>query len=1554
MIYSLKMLLNKDELKHFVILSKKKNLKDFKEYISNNNIQLKNFKDIKGENVDILIKSIENNVSSEVVEYIIINGQYETLNYKIYNKVIYFSKSRDRYIVDIYHEKNREDTPLACAIRNNSFELANLLIEYRADIKFLPSEIIGQILNKKNSYYLLEKGYPISENLVRETIWSKKWFIKQSHQYYVFDNLFILNLLMRYKNRIPSSIAQIEYEINQERKKISYEDVIYYWPFKSDQYDILKVLIDYDPQPKEAINDIIYKLLSQHYTIEKTQAFLKIIKNNEFNLNFDSILIETNDVTQLKQYIKANNINLKDFNKKYDRYDDLLRLAIKYSGSIEMIKFIINKGGYDNFNYKVISPEATNVVSLLFFALLLSQYKTFNILIEKGADIYYEGVMQYINKKELIKIQHIKYIVNYNVELNSDLLDKVILEERLDLIKLIFNRYPFNRYIILKLLSLYKKKTPVSDKQWKEMITKERDKQEFLCKNFYKSSKYNEKLNFINIIYENDPRDQDIIIKELFQLFGYEVRWNDSVIKNKFISEIKKKKIKIIVDSNYLNNLYYCGEKREEMIRMINSNNLIELKNYVTKNKIRIEYFNQPVFDLLIHAIETLEDRKENLELILFLIQQYHSLNYYIYDVRTEKYKSPLYCAISMNKFSFSQLLIDHNFKINEDINNRDILSTIYEDGSLTLGNLRYILNNNFNRISSEIIKEWIKNFNNDFLSLTFKHYLYNNDIILNYLNFYKNKTILTKMQFNSIVQMNEFILPLNYEWLQEALNYDNSVALKILFKYFGSYSCIYQQETSNLKNLINIASEKNNQSFFEILLSSELFNFEKNISFEDMIYIVVKYNHSDLVKYLIKSYFKHPSFNINTINIKKIIIYLKRLDDETAIDTFIHELIHSNEFYMSNSIFSNIILLLTKLNNDELTKSRINYILDPQLFNIEMIGINKIILIATKIMDPSLRKYFTNKIILHPTLELNTTNIENILLALNKIKIEDNSFILFILDTIKISNKFNPDLYNKNNLNIEKILINSIKCNNSFMINYIFNEFIPNHTNYKHYNYLENALLTSNENNEYPIIVAYYESECYDSSFELLKYLLNKGIDYNVKDINEKSLFALAIERKNYRVINELFKCKIPIDFDINSINASPIQKAIYNNQLDEVKSLIKINSRSFISKMKTIFISNDKKKNNNNSNNSNNNKRHFSLNTCITALSFSYLLNRVEIFEYLLNGVNINEVGSYGYNILHFALLREDISTIKKLMKLGADINYYYKYLYYPSSLDIVLHLTNKDIILNIINNKTLESSSFKTINKQGETLLITLLQRNKCKLIDKIEIMKIILSKGVIDLTICDNSGNNVLDYAIKQNSLEIIKLLVNNGASLENSLQKNKKFLFKYAIDNASIDIIQYFMNSNITIFTNDIIKEMIYKNRLNLLKLLIPNRIDINKKDEDGHNILFYAYEYQNEEIIEFLNNYKVCYALNFKSNCDKNEDNDCEKKWYYKFKDNPTCFLLPENQILNDININAEESQKLIFSATDEEYFNNHHELIGGSGECKNNIECLTNSVSYV
>ncbi|ORY20069.1 hypothetical protein LY90DRAFT_161927 [Neocallimastix californiae] len=113
-------------------------INEFRQFIRNNNLQIK---DLNNENFDILVFSIENDASINIIEYIICKCKYKTLN----------------YIVNEYPEYKRK-TPLLSAIGRSNFKVANYLIEYGADINYIVNDERKQILNiYKNVKYVLYK-----------------------------------------------------------------------------------------------------------------------------------------------------------------------------------------------------------------------------------------------------------------------------------------------------------------------------------------------------------------------------------------------------------------------------------------------------------------------------------------------------------------------------------------------------------------------------------------------------------------------------------------------------------------------------------------------------------------------------------------------------------------------------------------------------------------------------------------------------------------------------------------------------------------------------------------------------------------------------------------------------------------------------------------------------------------------------------------------------------------------------------------------------------------------------------------------------------------------------------------------------------------------------------------------------------------------------------------------------------------------------------------------------------------------------------------------------
>ncbi|KAG4085699.1 ankyrin repeat-containing domain protein [Neocallimastix lanati (nom. inval.)] len=84
-------------------------------------------------------------------------------------------------------------------------------------------------------------------------------------------------------------------------------------------------------------------------------------------------------------------------------------------------------------------------------------------------------------------------------------------------------------------------------------------------------------------------------------------------------------------------------------------NNFIELKEYITNNKLKIEDFKTDYFDPLIYAIE-----KKKTELINFFIDNYSTFNYELKNGKT-----PLFVAIHTDNLHVADMLINRKANIN-------------------------------------------------------------------------------------------------------------------------------------------------------------------------------------------------------------------------------------------------------------------------------------------------------------------------------------------------------------------------------------------------------------------------------------------------------------------------------------------------------------------------------------------------------------------------------------------------------------------------------------------------------------------------------------------------------------------------------------------------------------------------------------------------------------------------------------------------------------------------------------------------------------------------
>jgi len=395
--------------------------------------------------------------------------------------------------------------------------------------------------------------------------------------------------------------------------------------------------------------------------------------------------------------------------------------------------------------------------------------------------------------------------------------------------------------------------------------------------------------------------------------------------------------------------------------------------------------------------------------------------------------------------------------------------------------------------------------------------------------------------------------------------------------------------------------------------------------------------------------------------------------------------------------------------------------------------------------------------------------------------------------------------------------------------------------------------------NGNYPLISAFYTK-----NVDMFRYLLERGADYNIKNINGIPLLSLAIDNNPY-IIKYLLKHKI----NINEKDASgtyPLIKAINKNNIDTVILLVEYGITNNID-MNIIDMNGN------------------------TPITLAYKLNNPSIFRFLLKYLDINKKDLKGNTILYYAIFNNDIETVKELISIGADINFKDKF--GNSAIQIAIFKKNQNVLKILFSNSNL---LLNIPNFRGETPIFTIINICNYSVIEKIIIIDNLIKRGA-DINFEDNEGNTPLIYAIQNGSLPIIELLVENGANVNYVIKSKNKSVLTYAIELGELDIVKhlvkcgadvnfknkngvsilgeainnlkweifkFLVNNNVNncmsgdFYEKEIIEKVISNNRLDILKFLVTNNLNINIKDKDGNTPLSYAIKAKNSDIVKYL------------------------------------------------------------------------------------------------
>ena len=437
----------------------------------------------------------------------------------------------------------------------------------------------------------------------------------------------------------------------------------------------------------------------------------------------------------------------------------------------------------------------------------------------------------------------------------------------------------------------------------------------------------------------------------------------------------------------------------------------------------------------------------------------------------------------------------------------------------------------------------------------------------------------------------------------------------------------------------------------------------------------------------------------------------------------------------------------------------------------------------------------------------------------------------------------------------------------------------------------------------------------------EMIDLLLEKGSNVNMKTYKLETPLHLATMNQDFTTVKKLLEHKPNNINSVSKNNKTPLFIAIENENLDLCKLLIhhgadvnipctrekltpieyltKINSKNknIINLILPISINKDPKN---------------------RILGYAEQNNNIELIDKLINvyGINPNTVIENKNTLLHRAVIVGNLELCKLLV----------------NQKDIQLLKDNKGrtpfhyAIMK--NNIALCKTLINHVRKDEITNQKKTAMHLACEIKEhNTEIINWLLKNGFeTNLNRKDKQNNTPLLYAIKY-SPHIVELLMNRG-SLINQVNKQDKNLLFFAVETKNI----------------------------NLIKLLIDKKIDVNKQDSKGFTVLHNSIRLNNDLITKLL--------------LDANSDY-CIQSFYSKITPLHMCIqiknlnpdilnIIMNNRTVNQLNKNNENALHLAFKydvpsiiphlldcGVDIFRVNKRNETILHTGIRKNRVKCV-------
>lgn len=799
---------------------------DIEELNNYMNIHDLHFKEYNTFDFDFLIFAIENKVSFEIINFILTETNYKTLNYivKINNRNESISKQK------YYHEFNSSyRIPLFSAIHNNNFPVADLLMKMGADINYGRDIVIylyEECVYDNSKFYSIDNEWAINYNNLKYVL---------THGYSSKDPTYTDNIIKKLISSSSDAFLELylEFSSYNEKSKINIKEEYYEEVFKYNNINGLYFLYYYDDRSMKEKKDLINKYIidDQNDTInklylkefktsfspkdfqEKKFNFLTQEKFHQIKKEWNKIINDTLNILkkrkEIKKWIEENNkerleFHIKEKNLKLKEYNnsnfDLLIYAIEKKVSFNLIDYIINqyesvnyelnikkkiKNNSDEYNYYSSNkPEIINITkSPLVAALMESNFEVADLLIKKGANInYFNNLITFLYIYKLLDCSKLHYILK-----NKYFGDKIKFQD-----SCMPNWINMNEIQYLVIYLYYRSKEPTAFLN----ITYE----------YYSEALKSKNDQVLTLLLNQDKKDNYLMMSTLYKIF--------MDVDNVFFCLSKKinhPKMEYIIQlggsSVKSGNDKFKDfiEKRYDLFQIIKINDLPELKRYVKKENIQLKDFNSYDYDVLIYAIEC---DNISMDIIEYIIEEvgYNDFNYFIRVGLNYEYKTPLYSAIYKRHFKIADYLLEKGAKINYE--NSKCYSYYFNIiNFLEVDSLNYLLNKGYNK-PMKLIK-YINHFTTDMnlkeqlLHALINYYSIDQNLVKLMLYHFQEKTPLSNYQLHKIILhfWDNKIMDKIIEYIREYGNFKTkNILLKYLNYHFDTEKIDFFKYQTNIK----------------------------------------------------------------------------------------------------------------------------------------------------------------------------------------------------------------------------------------------------------------------------------------------------------------------------------------------------------------------------------------------------------------------------------------------------------------------------------------------------------------------------------------------------------------------------------------------------------------------------------------------------------------------------------------------------------------------------------------------------------------------------------